>query len=54
MLVFAELLEIIVPHADVVDIGNLEGKMVEPGLLVRQAEEDVVIDIAVAAVAAIE
>src|SRR5262245_56528775 len=50
----AELLEIVVAHGDVVDVLDLEGQMVEAGLLVPQAEEDVVIDEDVAAVAAIE
>ena len=54
VLILAVLLEIIVTHADVVDVGDLERQVIEPGLLVREAEEHVVIDIAIAAVAAIE
>jgi len=43
-----------VAHGDVVDVLDLEREMVEAGLLVPQAEEDVVIDVGVAAVAAVE
>jgi hypothetical protein len=43
-----------VAHGDVVDVGHLERHVVEPGLLMAQAEEHVVVDVGVAAVAAIE
>src|SRR4051812_44275359 len=54
VLVVAELLEIVVAHADVVDVLHLERQVVQSGLLMRQAEEDVMVDIVIAAVAAVE
>src|SRR5579863_3410211 len=54
VLVGPESFKVVVTHADVVDIGNLERKMIQSGLLMPQAEEDMVIDIGVAAIAAIE
>ena len=41
-------------HADIVDVRHLEREMIEPGFLVCQAEEHVMVDVAIAAVAAIE
>ena len=49
-----ELLEVVVAHADVVDVGHLERQVVEAGLLVLEAEEDVMIDEILAAIAAVE
>ena len=54
VLVLAELREVVVAHADVVDVHHLEREVVEPGLLVVETEEHVVIDVMLAAVAAIE
>ena len=54
VLVGSEGFEIVVAHGDVVDVGHLERQMVEPGLLVAQAEEDVVVDEIVAAVEPVE
>ena len=50
----AELFQMMVAHGDVVDVRHLERQMIKPGLLMRQTEEDVVIDVIVAAIAAIE
>ena len=54
VLVDAKLLEIVVAHGDVVDVLDLEREVVEPGLGMVEAEEHVMIDIGIAAVAAVE
>src|SRR5258708_39907586 len=54
MLVLAELLQVMVAGEDIVDVLDLEGQVVEPGPAVGEAEEDVVVDILLAAVAAVE
>src|SRR5215216_4248212 len=54
VLVAAELFQIMVAHADIVDVLHLEREVVQPGFLMREAEEDVMVDVVVAAVAAVE
>src|ERR1700686_4249564 len=54
VLVLAALFQVLVAHADVVDVRHLEGEVVQPGLLGIETEEDVMIDVSVAAVAAVE
>src|SRR5580700_6271391 len=54
VLVLAGLLEVFMAHADVVDVRHLEGEVIQAGLLGIETEEDVMIDVSVAAVAAVE
>src|SRR5262249_41112671 len=54
VLVGAEPLQMIVPDEDVVDILDLEGEMIEPGALMPNAEERVMVGIVGAAIAAAE
>ena len=54
MLVLAEALEVLVTHEDVVDVLNLERKMVEAGPFVLHAEECVMVDVFGAGVDAAE
>src|SRR5215813_12048130 len=54
VLVCAELRQVIVAYGDVVDVRHFEREVVEPGLGMVEAEEHVMIDVSIAAVAAIE
>src|SRR5215510_11425080 len=54
VLVLAEFLQALVTTEHVVDIVDLEREVVEPGLLVLEAEEHMVIDVLVAPITAVE
>src|SRR5580700_6114909 len=54
VLVLAALFQVFVAHADVVDVRHLEGEVIQTGLLRIETEEDVMIDVSVAAIAAVE
>src|SRR5439155_2889874 len=54
VLVLAEFLQALVTAEHVIDIVDLEREVVQPGLLVLEAEEHVVIDVLVAPVTAVE
>ena len=50
MLVLAKPLQVLVVLEDAVDVLDLVGDVVQPGLLVVHAEQDVMVDIVLAAV----
>jgi hypothetical protein len=54
MLVLVELLQVVMAGEDIVDVLNFEREVVETGLAVSESEEDMVVDILLAAVAAVE
>src|SRR5256885_5765263 len=54
VLVLAELRQVLVAGEHVVDVGDLERQVIEPGALVLDAEEHVMVDVRAAAVAAVE
>src|SRR5580704_9815859 len=54
VLVLAVLFQVLVAHAHVVDVRHLEGEVIQAGLVGIETEEDVMIDVSVAAVAAVE